>query len=165
MSDRFWPQFCPVGWMRGLVILHWSLTSHSLICRANSFINHIRFYFENNNRTWHYLIPGNLTSAERRYQRGSQLEQKGVEPRTCGLLNQWHLCEELVLVISNSGLHIICQSVAFLIRILHCFVKSWTMRINVWIYHALVCLLVTVMDSGKTVSPCDIDCMNKSCWN
>lgn len=86
----------------------------SLVCHYfNSFISHIRFYFENKNRTWHYFIPGNWTSAERRDQRGAQLELKGVEPRTCGLLNQWHLHEELVLVISNSGLHLICRCVAF----------------------------------------------------
>ena len=98
------------------------------------------------------IYPRVLDAGEEREpltERSTNSREGGVEPRTCGSLGK---------VASSAAHQPLWTSHRLRVRRsihpdckLTCFSKFLTMRTNVWIYQALLCVVVTIMDTGKTL--------------
>ena len=96
------------------------------------------------------IYPGVVDAGEEREpltEGSTNSREGGVEPRTCGSLGK---------VASSAAHQPLWTSHRLRVRRsinpdckLTCFSKFLTMRTNVWIYQALLCVVVTIMDTGK----------------
>lgn len=100
------------------------------------------------------FVLQDLTAVRRAADReGHKLKQKGVEPRTSGFLEKWHQGEES----ESSADHQPLWTSQNRRSDSNLLLNFPTMRTNVWIYQALVCVVVTMLDTGKTVISGDDD--------